>query len=461
VPGIRSETNAVRRIVAVPRGFRDAWAAAWERDADDLDVWVITPEAAYHGRAVVRPLHAKGLFLSDGQISLLCCGSSNFSAGGMGVGRTNAEANLCYTERVGESLGGAGLPDRLPIDWDSDRARFVQWPDEPQVQEEDAEPGGCLIPPVFRWATFDPGSALLKVGLDPGKQLPPEWTIRLPQPDGRVLASQHEYPSVPAEGMLSTKIPPEATSGQVIALVVTWLDGTTPCQAWLPVQVEDKAGLPPPDTVRGLTSEDILACLLSGCSPAEWVDRTDARKTARPPVGPGDPALDPHRFHDPSGLALYRVRRLGRALTTLGRRLLTTVRTPEAVEYQLHRHPLGPIRLAEALLGDASAAPDTVSSMEQARLVFSLLEIVLMLGHAGRGLHRRRRPGEADHRPCFRRGVNLILGRADELASRSRPNENGLNKCSRGSLGRYRRHVRQEVLRLLGGLQDVESSPCR
>ena len=50
--------------------------------------------------------------------------------------------------------------------------------------------------------------------------------------------------------------------------------------------------------------------------------------------------LDPHRYHDPSGLALYRVRRLGRALATMGRQMTGMVRTPEAVEYQVFRHPL-------------------------------------------------------------------------------------------------------------------------
>ncbi len=460
VPGVRSDGSPARRIVALPRGFRDAWAAAWEQDADGLDVCVVTPDAAYRGRPVVRPLHAKGLFLSDGAVSLLCCGSSNFTAGGMGVGRANAEANLCYIDRAASDLDGAGLEDRLPVDWEGDRARLVEWPDEPQPSEEDAEPDGCLIPPVFLWATFDPPGGLLRIGLDPGEPLPAAWAIRLPQPEGPVLASQQEYPVMPAGGVLSVKVPAGPEAGQIIMLVVTWLDDGTPCRALLPVQVEDRAGLPPPEALRGLTAEDILACLLAGCSPAEWVDRKEARKTTGPAVSRQDPALDPHRFHDPSGLALYRVRRLGRALTTLGR-LLSTIRTPEAIDYHLHRHPLGPVRLAEALVSEACGAAGTPSAMDRARLVFSLLEIVLMIGHAGRGLHRQRQPGEADHRPCFRRAVTLILQRADEVVGRAGADEQATDRGSRGSLRKYRHSVEQEVLQLLGGLQAAEGAACR
>jgi hypothetical protein len=416
---------------------------------------VVAPDGTYRG-SPPRPLHAKGLFLSGGEMSLLCCGSSNFTAGGMGVGRANAEANLCYVDRAASPLDGAGLEDRLPVDWGGDRARLVEWPDEPPPSEEDDEPKGCLVPPVFRWATFDPAAAVLKVGLDRDQPLPPGWAIRLPQPNAPVLASHNEYPEFPAEGLLLIKLPGERAGIPVAMLRVTWLEGATACEALLPVHAEDPGKLPPPEALRGLSAEDILACLLTGCSPAEWVDRREARKDDGPPPPP-----DPHRFHDPSGLALYRVRRLGRALAALGRRLLGTTRTPEAVEYHLHRHPLGPVRLAEALVGEVSAGAGTPSEMDRARLVFSLLEIALMVGHAGRGLHRQRQAAEADQRPCFRRAVTSILQRVDEWGGQTLANEDAPRQGGRGSLQKYRDAVEQEVLRLLGCVQDVGASACQ
>jgi len=98
------------------------------------------------------------------------------------------------------------------------------------------------------------------------------------------------------------------------------------------------------------------------------------------------------------------------------------VRTPEAVEYQLFRHPLGAVRLANALVNESNGAASgepaggvAVPNMERARVIFSLLEIVLMISHAGNRLHRRRQAGEANHRACFRRAASQVLLLADSM----------------------------------------------
>jgi hypothetical protein len=116
VPGTKSEADPRGRVVALPDKFRAAWGEAWGLQPGGLAVYVVTPEAAHHGRPVERRLHAKALFIGDDDLSLLCCGSSNFSASGMGVGVANIEANLCYLDRTESEVDGRGLCDRLPVD---------------------------------------------------------------------------------------------------------------------------------------------------------------------------------------------------------------------------------------------------------------------------------------------------------------------------------------------------------
>jgi hypothetical protein len=383
VPGIRCEDDTERLLVMLPRAFRDTWAEKWEVEADDLYVCIVTPEVEYRDRLVQRPLHAKGIFLSDNKISLLCCGSSNFSASGMGVGNANIEANLVYLDRPISEVDSGCLENRLPVDWGSFADGEVEWPEEPPVSEADDELHGNRVPPVFLWASLNPEKAELIIGLDPDKSLPQEWSIRLHHAEDSVLASNDNYPSIPAENRLVIMLPSDMQEIPITTLKLRWRDGEESGDALIPVHVDDRKHLLPTEALGSLTAEGILTCILSGCSTAEWVDRELARKNKGGEHKPGDPLLDPHRFHDPSGLALYRVRRLGRALAAMAQRLVRTVRTPEAVEYQLFRHPLGPVRLANALVSESDGAASgepaggvAVPKMERARVIFSLLEIV-------------------------------------------------------------------------------------
>lgn len=460
VPGLRSETGTSKRLTMIPRRFWDAWVEAWKLDRADANVYVVTPDADHRGRPVQRPLHAKAIFISDYRTSLLCCGSSNFSAGGMGIGRANMEANLCYVDEAISELDNGALEDRLPVDWERDRAQRVEWPNAPELPEEDGESTASRIPPVFRWATCDPQTAVLSVALDISQALPPVWCFRLQQSGTPVLTSNHECPSMPADGQLRLELPPEARAIPITAVRVMWQYGDKAEEGLLPVHVEDRTALPPPEALRAITAEGILACILAGCTPAEWMDRQQVGMIRTKSLQSLDPAIDPHRVHDPSGLALYRVRRLGRALAAMGQRLVATVRTPEAMEYQVHQHPLGPVRLAEALMRESTEALVSGTKIAQARLLFSLLEITLMLAHAGSSVHRRRMAGEADLRPCFRRAVSKLL---EDIERFSQPTAvDGDNSTgTTGSLQRYRESIEQQAYGLLAGLRQQGALPCR
>jgi hypothetical protein len=461
VPGIRCENDTERLLVMLPRAFRDTWAEKWEVEADDLNVCIVTPEVEYRDRVVQRPLHAKGLFLGDNKISLLCCGSSNFSASGMGVGNANIEANLVYLDRPVSEVDNGCLENRLPVDWGSFADSDVEWPDEPPVSEADDELHGNRIPPVFLWASLNPAKAELIIGLDPDKSLPQEWSLRLHHAENSVLASNDQYPTVPVEGRLTITLPSDMRGVPITTLKLRWRNGQESGDALIPVHVDDRGHLPPAEALGSLTAEGILACILSGCSTAEWVDRELSRKNNGGEHKPLDPALDPHRFHDPSGLALYRVRRLGRALTTMGRRLRDTVRTSEAVEYQVHRHPLGPMQLAEALVQETNGGPSTSSNMDQARLIFSLLETALLVAHAGKAMHQLRQSGEKDHRPCFRRAVSQVLQRVDGLVACFQQQSEATATGVSNSLLQYRKSVKTKADELLHGLYLEDEAPCQ
>src|SRR5262249_14633057 len=98
----------------------------------------------------------------------------------------------------------------------------------------------------------------------------------------------------------------------------------------------------------------IIDCLISGKSPAEWLEqRQDTRRT---PVKEAR-LLDSLRAVDASGYLLYRVRRFGRALAGLGARLERTAPFPVAPCYRLFRDPFGPVALAQAIARDDVAGP--------------------------------------------------------------------------------------------------------
>ena len=427
----------------------------------------MTPDSEYRNRPVQRPLHAKGIFLSDDKVSLLCCGSSNFSASGMGVGNANIEANLVYLDRPVSEVDNGRLENRLPVDWDDCAYGSVEWPEEPADSEDDDELRGTRVPPVFLWASLNPEKAELIIGLDAEETLPQEWSIRLHHAENAVLASNVQYPTVPTEARLSITLPADMQGVPITTLKLRWRDGEVSRDSLLPVHVDDRRQLPPAEALGSLTAEGILACILSGCSPAEWVDRELARKNKGGGHKPVDPSLDPHRFHDPSGLALYRMRRLGRALAAIGQRLVGTVRTPGAVEYLLCRHPLGPIRLANALACEGNGAVTeepagtiAVPKIDRARVVFSLLEIALMIAHAGNQLYRLRQPGEAEHRACFRRATRQVLQQADAIVQND-VDAGRTDAHVAESLGKYRQSVEQEAVRLLAGLPVEESESCQ
>jgi len=417
VPGQPSERNERTMVVNLSRRFRDAWAAAWQVQPDQVETYVVPPCRSKAKETHVRDLHAKAVFLTDYERELLLCGSSNFSPHGMGVGVYNIEANLCYLDKYGERL----LDHRLPVDWDNDRCINPTWLEEPPITDEDAPPAAPALPAVFHWASYNQKEAKLTIRLDPAKILPAAWSIYLPGERANELPSLVDhlgYPNIPEQGRIEVQLPEQMRTANITCLRVAWTtDSGESANALMPVQVENADHLLPPAEFRAMTVDTIVTCLIAGRDPAEWVDAQEHLRHGR--TRSTDAAIESLRAVDTSGYALYRVRRFGQALATLGERLVKTVRTREAISYRLTQDPLGPRTLATALVSEWQDKANILDQVpiDRSHLVFCLSELALTVAHAGRKLHAQRQAGEPDIRPGFRDTVSYLMNCTEQIRS--------------------------------------------
>ncbi|WP_309893779.1 hypothetical protein [Archangium sp.] len=401
LPGRPSEAEPQRSVVGAPRMFRDAWAGAWGLDPEEVTVLVVPPHRQGEPR-IARELHAKGLLLGSDTTKLMMCGSSNFTPHGMGVGAFNVEANLCFLDEAGTRRNGLLLEDRFPVRWDKDLARNPQWPDAVEPLEEDVPSRAPRLPAVFAWVSWEQRVARLTLALKPGEPLPEEWSIRLPGAQSEQMAPLFSHEQVSEQAFperLTRALDPEMRAASITTLRVIWRTSENQlATGLLPVQVEAAEHLLPPEEFLALDADAILLCLLSGRSPAEWVDsreRGTVESSASAGVG-----LDALRANDPSGYTLYRTRRLGRALASMGEKILATLRTRDAMAYRLRQDPLGPLLLAKALIRDGSGKLGG-GEQEESALLFSLSEICLTLAHVGKRVSSERRMGDPELRPLF------------------------------------------------------------
>ncbi|NOJ81444.1 hypothetical protein [Myxococcus xanthus] len=441
LPGRASEAEPQRSVVGAPRMFRDAWAGAWGLKPEEVMVCVVPPYRQGEPR-IARELHAKGLLLVSDTMKLMMCGSSNFTPHGMGVGAFNVEANLCFLDEVGAKRNGLLLKDRFPVCWDKDLAEDPQWPDTAEPLEEDVPSRAPRLPAAFAWVSWEQRAARLTLGLKPGELLPAEWSIRLPGAQSEQMAPLFSHEEVSEQAppeKLTRELDQEMRAASITTLRVTWRTSENQlATGLLPVQVEAAEHLLPPEEFLALDADAILLCLLSGKSPAEWVDSRE-RGTVDQSASAGG-GLDALRANDPSGYTLYRTRRLGRALASMGEKILATLRTRDAMAYRLRQDPLGPLLLANALIRDWSSRPGG-GDQEDAALLFSLAEICLTLAHVGKRVSSERRAGDPDLRSLFAELIDEIGGMLAPLQERVGIGTN---------LRAYVKSVKDECGRLVG-----------
>lgn len=291
-----------------------------------------------------RRLHAKGILLFGRDWTAALIGSSNFTVAGLGLDRARGHVELDIAFGAPrESESANELENWLrPTFGDEFDPELVAW--EPADDEESAVP----LPWGFLRALLDPGPPpLVRLALDP-TALPSRWSIETPDQVLVLDASELERRGRPAELDLAL---PEGSN--VLALIVRWDDaGTWRTQGW-PLNVTDRAKLPPREELRDLSAEEILAVLAATRPLHEALAITIlSRGLAKAAAGLGI-ELDPLKRYSSSGHLFARTREFSRALAGLRRHLSRPAPTLDSLRWRLESAPWSPRFLARALLEDA------------------------------------------------------------------------------------------------------------
>ncbi|MBM4091815.1 MAG: hypothetical protein FJ276_20665 [Planctomycetes bacterium] len=342
-----------------------------------------------------RALHSKCILLenADDDVALMMIGSSNFTPRGMGVDVHNFEVNLVFEDTGSVKRNGLHLSDRLglPRDWQEGLeldAVVWQTPAEPPEDEPNSRPA---LPAFFAWATFSQVTGELKLGLHRSRQEPDTWSVRLPgsAADAPTLFARHFEVADRSLSTLVHVLPETMRAANIVALLVAWHDGKGELQqAKLGVSVESEEHLLPPEQFRELNAEAIIECLMSGKTPSQWYDGKHGKGRLS---GMGDDAaIESLRSVDTSSFLLYRVRRFGRALTGMSRRIMRTLAHPDAIRYRLLKDPFGPVSLAQSI---SRAIEDDeggwCTALDDEHRLFLLAEILLTVAHLRSRLIRK------------------------------------------------------------------------
>src|SRR5207248_2087420 len=268
IPGHRSQETG-RMNSDLPRFFRDVWNSSWGNLQEGPLIFVVPP--ARKGEKISRALHAKALSLSDGERDLLLCGSSNFTPHGMGEGVANVEANLCYEDRPDTRVP---LDARLPVRWyedESDSCDNVFWPSKTE-SPADEKPRQPAVPAVFKAISYNEKLGRLTLFFDSAQTMPSVWSLARAGGGDTVLVDFVQVPTVPPDGYVSVETPAHQHGRILTCVRIAWTDDKGQSQSgWIPVQTDSLNNLLPPEEFRGLSSDHIMNCLISGREPAELV----------------------------------------------------------------------------------------------------------------------------------------------------------------------------------------------
>jgi len=387
VPEAPAPEGAKRRIVPLPRHFGQCWKKRFGKNARVLLVpmWVDGVDER------PRDLHAKAILIEGDSHDLLMIGSSNFTPHGMGIGVFNCEANLVFEDKADEKREGQTFDDRLgvPVSWDAPvGVDDIVWQD-PEEAPEDAPSAKPHLPAFFACASYSQTAGEVRVGIDRAQPEPADWRISLAGQSAEQSVSLFSRTSyAPDAATLLFTLDDRSRGVHLTALRVNWTDKDAARQeAFLAVAVEDRdTDLLPPEEFRCLSVDGIIECLLSGRTPAEWIEKQGAWRKRNTST---DAAIESLRAVDTSNYVLYRVRRFGRALAAMADRIARTSPTPDAIRYRLLRDPLGPVHLAETLSSSGNGHEGGhPSGAETGYQLYVLAEMLLSVGHVGKQVRR-------------------------------------------------------------------------
>jgi hypothetical protein len=288
----------------------------------------------------LRRLHAKAIRLeSDGQVALLI-GSSNFTAAGLGIDtRGNLEVNIAIGAVAGSEVG-RGLEELIPAGDPVDLEEADWEPDPPEDEPEEPQ-----LPWGFEEALLDPlPTATLRLRLD-RRKLPPSWTVA--EPGGAAMVDSREWEKQGSPRELEV---PLAGSSLPFFLRVSWPGPEGDLAATWPVNVTDKASLPPPEELRNLPVDALLQALASIRPLHEGLSEAIRGREGRPPAD----ELDPLARFSATGQLMRRVKLASQAFSGLRARMERPAASEEALLWRLNG-PFGPKAIAEGLIERAEA----------------------------------------------------------------------------------------------------------
>lgn len=306
-----------------------------------------------------RLLHAKVLTYKGPDTVATMVGSSNLTAKGLGlVAQSHREINLWFACEFG-SKEATQLLSLVPVGDVVDDT--LNW--RPDDNEED-EPSGAVLPPGFLDATLVKSEDDFAVRLRFDRRyLPERWVVRTPGASGSSLDSD----AVQVEEALL-----EISSSALPSLLeVDWWENGERCQQTWPVNVADPSSLPPPEDLRDLPVDLLLAVLASTRPLPEALEYELSQRKEGQSATVDE--LDALKRFDPNGLLLHRVRRLSRSLWGLEQRLSRPAASLEAVDWRLN----GPIGVAAVATGLATEAE--TGSLTPTEAQFMLGELALSL----------------------------------------------------------------------------------
>jgi hypothetical protein len=245
---------------------------------------------------------------------------------------------------------------------------LAEWMGPKPEFEEEERATGALLPAGFVAATYSAGEyRLLVLSFDP-ERLPRDWQVYACGPAQGELLSASTWVALGGSSEVSliwtAPDPP-------YKLLVRWES----LEAFLPINVDDSHGLPPPTQLQNMTADDILMILAAADPSAAfriWVRQ--ANDSFDPDLDSATPAdLDPLRRYDLKATFLHRVRRRARILAQVRANLERPVYSRQALDWRL-RGLLGVEALAERLVRDVK---NSNGHVDEAILTLADLLIVL------------------------------------------------------------------------------------
>lgn len=354
-----------------------------------------------------RALHAKSLWLANDDHLLRCVGSSNFTTPGLGLGpHRHWELNVAAWTRLDNREETKAHEDSWPdLEDDELDPDAVAWQPLPPAEDE-ADPLAPVIPDWCGSAVFsiqNGGQAVLELSFT--GQPSGEWSVW--NETGTVVLLTSEAWRVNGE---ATTVQLNWSETRPPSGLVVRSQGVTGDAHW-PVEVRSFNDLPPPQELRDLSLEQLLAILTSSLPLHRCLQKMLRQETDEPAPSEISMMLDPlRRFaQDKEKHLLERTRRFSLAMAGMRQRLEAPIPSEEYLQWRLFG-PIGITKLAAAILNEAASDGERIFLLGELALELSQVRPCAEPGYLNRA---RVRDALSEVVAGFEKQVESLLPSAD------------------------------------------------